>query len=184
MVHRNARLTFHGRRLLVQRVREEGMPVAHAAKTMGVSRQCAHRWVARFDVEGEAGLWDRSSRPHHTPTRTSVEIEQCVLDARAEHRRGPDWIGPELGVAARTVTRVLRRHGVPRLCECDPLTGVVVRASKKTTIRYERDRPGWPDPVWWSACYESAGWGWRLVQRAAYAAGVSMPRLECGRRVL
>ncbi len=142
MVHRNARLTFHGRRLLVQRVREEGMPVAHAAKTMGVSRQCAHRWVARFDAEGEAGLWDRSSRPHTSPTRTSPEIEQSVLDARAEHRRGPDWIGPELGVAARTVTRVLRRHQMPRLCECDPLTGVVVRASKKTTIRYERDRPG------------------------------------------
>ena len=79
MVHRNARLTFHGRRLLVQRVRKEGMPVAHAAKTMGVSRQCAHRWVARFDVEGEAGLWDRSSRPHHMPGRTSPEIEQRVL---------------------------------------------------------------------------------------------------------
>jgi hypothetical protein len=32
--HRNARLTVHGRRLLVQRVRELGMPVAHAAKAM------------------------------------------------------------------------------------------------------------------------------------------------------
>ena len=142
MVHRNARLTFHGRRLLVQRVREEGMPVAHAAKTMGVSRQCAHRWVARFDVEGEAGLWDRSSRPRHMPGRTSSEVEQRVLDARVEHRRGPDWIGPELGVPARTVTRILRRHQMPRLCECDPLTGQVVRTSKSTTIRYERDRPG------------------------------------------
>ena len=75
-------------------------------------------------------------------TRTSPEIEQRVLDARVEHRRGPDWIGPELGVPARTVTRVLRRHEMPRLCECDPLTGEVVRASKKTTIRYERDQPG------------------------------------------
>ena len=34
----------------------QGMPVAHVAKAMGVSRQCAHRWVARFDAEGEAGL--------------------------------------------------------------------------------------------------------------------------------
>ena len=118
------------------------MPVAHAAKTMGVSRQCAHRWVARFDAEGEAGLWDRSSRPHHIAGRTSPEIEQRVLDARVEHRRGPDWIGPELGVPARTVTRILRRHQMPRLCECDPLTGQVVRSSKATAIRYERDRPG------------------------------------------
>ena len=67
MSHRNARLTFHGRCLLVHRVRVEGMPIAHAADAMGVSRQCGSRWVARFDAEGEAGLEDRSSRPHTSP---------------------------------------------------------------------------------------------------------------------
>ena len=55
MSHRNARLTFHGRRLLAARV-ESGMPVAHVAKAMGISRQCAHRWVARYAAEGEAGV--------------------------------------------------------------------------------------------------------------------------------
>ena len=142
MSHRNARLTVHGRRLLVQRVRVEGAPVAHVAKAMGVSRQCAHRWVERFDAEGDAGLFDRSSRPHSTPTRTSPEVEAAVLAARVEHRRGQDWIGPELGIAPRTVSRILRRHHVPRLVECDPLTGEVIRASKTTAVRYERDRPG------------------------------------------
>ena len=142
MAHRNARLTFYGRLLLVQRVRQEGMPVAHAAKAMGVSRQCAHRWVGRFDAEGEAGLHDRSSRPHRTPGRTAAAVEDLVVAARLEHRRGPDWLGPELGVAARTVTRILRRHGVPRLRECDPLTGEVIRSSKATAVRYERGRPG------------------------------------------
>jgi transposase InsO family protein len=140
--HRNARLTFHGRRLLVTRVREQGMPIAHVAKAMGVSRQCVHRWVARFDAEGEAGLWDRSSRPHRMPTRTAPEIEAVVLAARVEHRRGQDWLGPELGVPARTVSRILRRHRVPRLAVCDPLTGEVIRASKSTSVRYERARPG------------------------------------------
>jgi len=142
MAHRNARLTFHGRCLLVHRVRVLEMPVSHVAKAMGVSRQCAHRWVARFDSEGEAGLVDRSSRPHRSPTRTSPEVEAQVLAARREHRRGQDWLGPELGVPARTVSRILRRHQVPRLAECDPLTGQVIRASKTTTVRYERDRPG------------------------------------------
>jgi transposase InsO family protein len=140
--HRNARLTFHGRRLLVRRVRDEGMPISHVARAMGVSRQCAHRWVARFDIEGEAGLCDRSSRPHRMPARTSLEVELRVVAARIEHRRGQDWLGPELGVPARTVGRILRRHDVPRLRECDPLTGAVIRASKTTTVRYERDRPG------------------------------------------
>jgi len=109
---------------------------------MGISRQCAHRWVARFEAEGDAGLFDRSSRPHRMPNRTPVEVEARVLAFRAEHRRGQDWLGPELGVPARTVSRILRRHDVPRLACCDPMTGEVIRASKTTAIRYERDLPG------------------------------------------
>lgn len=142
MAHGNARLTPHGRRLIIQRVREEGWPVAHAAKAMGVSRKCAHYWLKRFDIEGEAGLEDRSSRPHISPNQTSPEIEQRVLDARRRLRVGPDRLGPELGVPARTVTRILRRHDMPRLSELDPMTGDVIRASKTTAIRYERNTPG------------------------------------------
>ena len=142
MAHRNARLTFYGRRLLVERIRGQGQAVAQVAKAMGVSRQCAHRWVARFDAEGEAGLEDRSSRPLRTPSRTTATIEQAVLAARIVSRRGPDWLGAELGVPARTVSRILRRHHMPHLSELDPLTGTVIRASKTTAVRYERDRPG------------------------------------------
>lgn len=142
MGHRNARLTFHGRCLLVERVREQQLPVAHVARAMGVSRQCAHRWLTRFDREGVAGLYDRSSRPHRTPTKTSAEVEARVVAARVDHRRGPDWLGAELGVAPRTVSRILRRYDVPRLAICDPMTGEVIRASKTTAVRYERARPG------------------------------------------
>ena len=141
MSHRNARLTPHGRRLLVDRV-EAGHPVAHVARAMGVSRQCAHRWVNRFRAEGPAGLEDRSSRPHRCPTRTPVEVEQRVLDTRRRLRRGPAQLSVECGVAARTISRILARHGVPRLAACDPLTGEVIRASKHTAVRYERERPG------------------------------------------
>ena len=76
------------------------------------------------------------------PTRTSPEVEALVIAARAEQRRGQDWLGPELGVPARTVSRILRRHRVPHLAICDPMTGEVIRASKTTAVRYERDRPG------------------------------------------
>ena len=142
MAHANSRLSLYGRRLLVERVLDHGRPVAHAAKAQGVSRQCAHRWINRFRAEGEAGLHDRSSRPHHCPSQTPVEVEEAIVVMRREERRGQDWIGLELGVPARTVSRVLRRHGVPYLRECDPLTGEVIRASKTTAVRYERDRPG------------------------------------------
>lgn len=103
MSHRNARLNVHGRKLLVERVCEQGWAVAHAAKAQGISRQCAHRWVKRFLEEGEAGLADRSSRPHHCPKQTSVEVVEAIVVLRRGERRGQDWIGPELGVAARTV---------------------------------------------------------------------------------
>ena len=142
MSHANARLNLHGRRLLVTRVIDEGRPVAHVAKELGVSRQCAHRWVARYQAEGDVGLVDRSSRPHRFPTRTPASVEAAVLALRAEQRRGQDWLGPELGIPPRTVGAVLARHQVPLLRECDPLTGQPIRASKTTALRYERDQPG------------------------------------------
>jgi len=140
--HRNARLNERGRQLLVERVCEQGWAVAHAAKAQGVSRQCAYRWIYRFRQEGPAGLQERSSRPLTCPRQTPVEVEEAILATRRQERRGQDWIGPELDVPARTVCRVLRRHGMPYLRECDPLTGQVIRASKTTAVRYERDHPG------------------------------------------
>ena len=137
-----AHLTVFGRRLLISRVVEQGWPVAHAAKAQGVSRQCAHRWIARWRAEGEAGLVDRSSRPRTSPGRTSADVEARVVAARVEHRRGQDWLGPELGLSARTVSRILRRHQLPYLHELDPISGAVIRASKTTTVRYEHDHPG------------------------------------------
>lgn len=55
MSHPNARLTVHGRRLLVERVRS-GRPVAHVADEMGISRATAYKWVGRWRTEGDAGL--------------------------------------------------------------------------------------------------------------------------------
>jgi transposase InsO family protein len=139
--HGSARLTVHGRRLIVERHRA-GWKQAHIAAAMGVSRKCVKTWIDRFAAEGEAGLRDRSSRPHTTPRRTSTQVERQVVALRRSARRGQDWIGPELGLAPRTVARILRRHRVPYLRECDPMTGEVIRASKTTAVRYERDRPG------------------------------------------
>lgn len=45
-----------------------------------------------------------------------------------------------MGVPTRTVSRILTRQQVPRLAECDPLSGAPVRASKQTAVRYERER--------------------------------------------
>jgi transposase InsO family protein len=142
VVHANARLTLHGRRLLVARVIEDRRPVAHVAKELGVSRQCAHRWVRRFRSEGPQGLMERSSRPHRMPTKTTAERERVVLDARSQFRVGPARLAVQSGVPARTISRILHRHQVPPLAWLDPVTGVSIRATKATTNRYEHDHPG------------------------------------------
>jgi transposase InsO family protein len=139
--HRNARLTVHGRALIIRR-HQAGMKPAHIAAAMGVSRKCVYKWIGRYAAEGEAGLADRPSRPHTMPTRTTGEAEQRVLTARAEHRAGPAVLAPLTGVPARTVSRILARHRVPCLGDCDPMTGELIRTSKTTAVRYERSRPG------------------------------------------
>ncbi|WP_338485962.1 IS481 family transposase [Streptomyces sp. SCSIO 75703] len=134
MPHRNARLTVFGRRLLVERVCS-GRPVAHVAAEMGISRATAHKWIRRWRAEGEAGLHDRSSRPHTTPHRTAASVETRVCDLRQSRKLGPARIGPILGLPASTVHRILTRHRLNRLAWLDRPTGTLIR-------RYERERPG------------------------------------------
>jgi transposase InsO family protein len=166
--HANARLTPHGRLLLVRRVLEGNRPPAHVAKELGVSRTCVYKWLARYRAEGEAGLADRSSRPRTCPTRTPARVEQKVLACRRRLREGRDRVAAATGVPARTVTRILTRHGVPVLATCDPITGLPIRASRSTAHRYERDHPGDLIHVDVKKLGQiPAGGGWRVHGRAA-----------------
>ena len=141
MAHANARLTVHGRALLVERVLAGHRP-ADVAHQMGCSRATAYKWLRRFREAGPVGLHDRPSRPHRCPHRTPPALEARILAARRAHRAGADWLGAELGIAPSTVGRVLRRHRMPRLSELDALTGQPVRRGPVSRVRYERERPG------------------------------------------
>jgi transposase InsO family protein len=134
VVHRNARLTVHGRMLLVQRVLS-GRPVAHVAAELGVSRATGYKWMTRWHAEGPAGMWDRSSRAHRIPHRTPSTLAQQVVALRLAHKLGPARIAPLVGLPASTVHAVLTRHGLSRLAWLDRPTGTLIR-------RYERARPG------------------------------------------
>lgn len=141
MSHANAHLTFHGRLLIVRR-REAGWAQAHIASAMGCSRKTVRYWLARFAAEGRAGLHDRSTRPRTSPTRLTAAEEQMIVQLRMTQRLGRDEIAARTGIAPRTVSRVIARHGLPRLAALDSMTGEVIRSSKQTAIRYERARPG------------------------------------------
>ena len=128
MSHGNARLTVHGRLLIVQR-HQAGWKQAHIAAAMGVSRKCVKTWIDRYAAEGEAGLATRSSRPHTVPTRTSDEVERRVLAARVDYRDGPDGLGPSSGCRPARCHESCDDTGCP-IYECDPMTGEVIRSSK------------------------------------------------------
>jgi transposase InsO family protein len=134
-MHRNARLTHWGRQELIRRI-EAGTPIATAAEQMNVSRATAHKWWGRY-LEDPWGSWwwDRSSRPHHSPSKTRRKFERRILSLRRNRKLGPVRIAGRLELNASTVHRVLVRHGMSRLAWMDRPTGRVVR-------RYEHDHPG------------------------------------------
>jgi transposase InsO family protein len=126
LVHANARLTIHARRLLIERIMQ-GRPIAHVADEMGVSRQTAYKWWARWRHHGDAGLHDRSSRPRCSPMRTSRRVEQRIVSLRQRTKHGPARLAGITELPASTVYRVLVRAGLNRRDWMDRPTGRVIR---------------------------------------------------------
>ena len=131
-VHKNARLTPHSRAELVRRVLQENQPTAAVAAAFGVSQKTARKWVRRHQMEGAAGLLDRSSRPHRLYKPTPPRVAEQIEILRRQRFTGRQ-IAKETGVSVATVSRVLRRLGLSRLRDLEP--AVPVR-------RYEREHPG------------------------------------------
>jgi transposase InsO family protein len=134
MAKHRPRLNVFGRQLLVHRIEDERWPVSRAAEAVGVSRATAYKWLARYRVEGESGLIDRSSRPHRSPRRLGGDLEAAILRARVRRRYGPHRLAPLLGLPRSTIGKVLVRHGFARLADADKPTGA--------PIRYVREHPG------------------------------------------
>lgn len=130
--HKNARLTPHGRALLIRRVLVEGLRPVEVAQAMGVSPQTVYKWLRRFNEEGEAGLRDRSSRPRRCPHATSKERIRHVLTRRRE-RQTYRQIAQELNIGCSTVARLLKHAGLNRLSALDP---------PRPDHRYEHAAPG------------------------------------------
>src|SRR5690606_32501151 len=81
-LHRNAALSWQGRRRLAERVVVEGWTLKAAAVAAGVSVPCARKWVCRYRLEGVGGLCDRSSAPRHVANRTRSERVEAILALR------------------------------------------------------------------------------------------------------
>jgi transposase InsO family protein len=134
-VHANAALTPIARLRLGKLVIDHGWPVARAAERFQVSWPTAKRWADRYADEGEAGMADRSSRPHHSPLATRAPMVRKIVHLRWKQRLGPVGIAAILGLSTSTVHRILVSCRINRLSHVDRATGEPVR-------RYEHPHPG------------------------------------------
>lgn len=135
MSHANAELTPRARLRLARLIIEDGWSVSSAARMFRVSWPTAKRWADRFEQQGEAGMQDRSSRPHNSPNKTSEALKRRIVALRWRKRMGPVQIAGQLGIAPSTVHAVLVRCRVHRLSFITRVTGEPVH-------RYEHDYPG------------------------------------------
>ena len=128
--HKNARLTFEGRKLLIKRIAVMGlMPAAEAA---GISARTARKWRIRFQASGEAGLMDRSSRPQRTRSRLDAELLGRIEQLRRS-RMPMRRIAAIVGRSVATISRQLARLGLSSLKALDP---------REPPVRYEHPAPG------------------------------------------
>ncbi|MFC7500407.1 IS481 family transposase, partial [Nocardioides sp. CPCC 206347] len=135
MSHANAALTPRARLRLAQLVVDRGWTHAAAAKMFMVAPRTAKKWADRYRVEGQAGMVDRSSRPHTCANKTSPALVRQIVRLRWRQRLGPVQIAGRLGMQASTVHAVLVRCRINRLSHIDRVTGEPLR-------RYEHDHPG------------------------------------------
>ena len=54
----------------------EGVPIAHIAATVGLSRRFVYKWVKRFLQDGLDGLVDKSGRGHQPWPRQHDMLDQ------------------------------------------------------------------------------------------------------------
>jgi transposase len=130
-IHKNARLTPHGREHLAKMVLSGQTPQA-ASEAVGVCPRTGRKWVERFEQEGLAGLQDRNSRPHRLRQPTPQEVVDRIESLRRQRMPGNE-IAATVGVSAATVSRTLKRLGLNKLSALEPA---------QPPRRYERERPG------------------------------------------
>jgi transposase InsO family protein len=130
-VHKNARLTFSCRVLLIERI-QAGRPKIQVARELGVSTKTVDKWLQRYREVGREGLHDRRSRPHRSPATTAEVLKTAVIALRRQ-RLTLVAIAGQLGLSRATVARIARSAGLNRLSKLEPVP--VYR-------RYERAEPG------------------------------------------
>jgi transposase InsO family protein len=123
-IHKNARLSFRSREILVRYVSQHAVTLKAAAATFNVTAKTAAKWVKRYRALGVAGLYDRSSRPHRSPHRLPETVVEQVIQLRRHHAPGYE-IARRTALSPASISRILRRARLSRWRDLHPAPPVV-----------------------------------------------------------
>ncbi len=110
-LHGNARTCPNSRRLLVERVIDEGWSVSAAAAAAGVSERTVYRWVGRFRQEGADGLRIAPRGRLRSPGQLPAAKVQAIRSLRKLRMTAAE-IAEVLSLALSTVSLWLKRIGL------------------------------------------------------------------------
>jgi transposase len=83
--HQHARMTVHGRALLVNRILVDGGRVAEAAQSAGISERSAYKWLARV---GRAACEPFATEARRTSGQRCVSRSRSACRSRLCGARG------------------------------------------------------------------------------------------------
>ena len=96
-------------------LRADGRSLQQAARQLGVSVPCVHKWSQRFDLHGLRGLVDKPGRgrKRSIPDRTVKRIIEMAGQAPPGRQRwSTNSAAAAVGVSSDTVSRIWREHGL------------------------------------------------------------------------
>jgi transposase len=118
--HQGARLTVHRRAQIVAPLLS-GPAAAEVAAAFAVSIRTVRKWLARFRAGGRAALSNHASAPTPVAQRLAEATIARIVHLRRTLPLTGAAIAAQLGLARSTVARWLRRAGLGRLAQPDPL---------------------------------------------------------------
>ena len=131
-IHKNARLTPHGRERIVRQVRRAGRRRRPPHEPQASARErCANGWRASRPKASTACRIAPRGRIACAGRRPRPIVEQ--IEALRRQRWTGKQIAAEVGVSPATVSRILKRLGLNRIQALEPAEPV---------RRYEREHPG------------------------------------------
>ncbi len=132
--------TMSQRQEFVQEALKENTNIRALCREYGITPRTGYKWIERYREQGEAGLYERSRCPKHSPQKSSPMREEAVLKMRDTH---PAWggrkirwklaqEGMQLIPSASTITAILHRHDKIQPEESD---------KHRPIQRFEREQP-------------------------------------------